>query len=106
MWLFLLAPFIIVIVGVSWVNLYDGRSIGGKIKKKPLQHHLDADPLASAFAWKKARRLEEHRLWDNEFYGTIRANEPDQLIVYNGNLVTISEADRLYFIEEEKRKRK
>lgn len=52
---------------------------------------------------KKARNLKEHREWDTEFYGYI---EPHQLIVYNGKLITLEQADRLFFIEEEKRKYK
>jgi hypothetical protein len=46
---------------------------------------------------KKARHLKEHRDWDQEFHGYLKQRE---LIIWNGKLMSIEEADRSYYEEE------
>lgn len=87
------------IVGITvHLHIKDGRTpITGRLKKQVYQSSF---ALMLDTPSKKARHLKEHREWDQEFYGRIANNDPNQLIIYNGNLITIGEADRLYFIEE------
>jgi hypothetical protein len=99
MWVFLALPLIILGVGLPLVHF---GYFDKKLKKKKV-YQSDFALMLDTPA-KKARHLKEQHEWDREFYGTIQANDPSQLIIYNGKLVTISQADRLYFLEEQKRK--
>ena len=99
MWILFLLPFIIMVVGVTWVNLHDDRDALGRLKKKPLKKvYQESFALLLDTPSKKARHLKEHREWDTQFYGYI---EPEKLIIWNGKVVTLEEADRLYYIEQQ-----
>lgn len=99
MWLFLALPFIIIAVGLGWVHYSDQRGINARPKEKRYQ---DDFSLMLDTPAKKARHLKEHREWDSQF------NELafQEMIVWNGVLMTKEQADYEFFKEQQEQFRR